>query len=160
VFDRWQPETREHKMSRIMRPSRVPCAATVLSTARRSPVVLCVLSVAIAVMLVGVSSAHDEIELRVRPRICDYGSPLWIDVRIEPSGEDRYLFVDAESPEFYRSSAIQLEGADGPSVHRVILRRLPPGTYQVRAELQQADQTFLSDPRVVTVVGPAPPGQS
>jgi hypothetical protein len=66
---------------------------------------------------------------------------------------DRTLLVEADSPQHYRSSTIQLERERGPSTHRVVLRALPPGTYHIRAELRQVGHAVRSDPAVVKVIG-------
>ena len=43
--------------------------------------------------------------------------------------------IIAESPDFYRSSEVQLEGDKAPRTSRIEFRNLPPGTYDVRVML-------------------------
>ena len=60
---------------------------------------------------------------------------LTIRVHVEPDADNRTLEVVAESGEYYRSSRIQLDGADAPRTISVEMRNLPGGDYDVRSAL-------------------------
>ena len=60
---------------------------------------------------------------------------LTIRVQVEPNGDNRALEVVAESGEYYRSSRIQLDGADAPRTISLEIRNLPGGDYEVRGAL-------------------------
>ena len=47
--------------------------------------------------------------------------------------------ISAESDDFYRSSAIQLDGDKAPRTTQFEFRSLPPGMYAVRAILRGSD---------------------
>ena len=60
---------------------------------------------------------------------------LTIRVHVEPDADNRTLEVAAESGEYYRSSRIQLDGADAPRTISLEIRNLPGGDYDVRSAL-------------------------
>ena len=62
-----------------------------------------------------------------------------IHTRLEPDAANRGLEVIAESGDFYRSSAIQLEGDRAPRTVRFEFRSLPAGVYEVRAAVLGRD---------------------
>ena len=49
--------------------------------------------------------------------------------------DNRAVEIIAESDDFYRSSMIQLEGERAARTNQFEFRSLPPGTYEVRANL-------------------------
>ena len=51
------------------------------------------------------------------------------------SSDLRAVQISAESPDFYRSSEIQLEGERAARTNTFEFRSLPPGTYEARATL-------------------------
>ncbi len=52
---------------------------------------------------------------------------------VERNAENRMIEVIAESPDYYRSSQMQLEGKTAPRTSLVSFRSLPEGFYSVRA---------------------------
>jgi hypothetical protein len=52
---------------------------------------------------------------------------------------NRAIEVVAESPTFYRSSRVQLDGEDAPRANQFEFRALPSGKYEVTATLIEAD---------------------
>jgi hypothetical protein len=54
---------------------------------------------------------------------------------VEADHDNRALEVVAESPDFYRSSYIQLEGAQAQRTSVVQFRNLPSGRYRVTGTL-------------------------
>ncbi len=62
-------------------------------------------------------------------------------VRVAPHPDNRTLRIELDSPEFFRSSDVQLEGAQAAQNHFFSWRSLPPGSYEA----------------IVTVIGPAGP---
>ena len=61
--------------------------------------------------------------------------PVIISVPAGPDVENRLLEVSAESADYYRSSAIQLDGASAPRLNVFELKNLPTGTYEVTSVL-------------------------
>ena len=60
---------------------------------------------------------------------------LVVETRVEPDPSNKSIQVTAESPEFYRSSELQLEGPTAPRTNTFEFRDLPIGTYEIRALL-------------------------
>jgi hypothetical protein len=93
-------------------------------------------------LLIGVTAAAagaDEIQritIRVSPAVSFAPANLLVRTTIASDPENRAVEVVAESPEFYRSSEIQLEGERAPRTSVFEFRSLPPGRYEVRATLR------------------------
>jgi hypothetical protein len=66
-------------------------------------------------------------------------SDLHIYVSIARRAENRFLRVSAESPDFFRSSEVPLNGQYSARVSVVKFRELPAGEYLIRAELVVAN---------------------
>lgn len=79
--------------------------------------------------------AGERMTLRVSPSVSFAPANLIVRAHIEANSENRGVEVVAESPEFYRSSEIQLDGEHAPRTNTFEFRSLPPGTYEVRATL-------------------------
>jgi hypothetical protein len=79
--------------------------------------------------------ARERIVLRVRPAFAQAPATLWIEVMVEADERNRSLVIAVDSGEYYRSTAIALEGAQAPRFHSVQYASVPAGVYAVRAEL-------------------------
>jgi hypothetical protein len=64
---------------------------------------------------------------------------LVIQTGVEPDAENRGIQVIAESPDFYRSSEIELSGARAPRTNTFEFKDLPNGSYEIRATLLGSD---------------------
>jgi hypothetical protein len=71
----------------------------------------------------------------VTPRVAYGPAVLNIYVSIAQREDNRLLRVTAESAEFLRSSERQLDGEESARVAVFVFRDVPPGSYEVRAEL-------------------------
>ena len=80
-------------------------------------------------------TAKDPLTMAVSPLQSFAPTNLTIRVHVEPDADNRTLEVAAESGEYYRSSRIQLDGADAPRTISVEMRNLPGGDYDVRSAL-------------------------
>jgi hypothetical protein len=85
-------------------------------------------------MVVGAGDA-DRLSMRVSPQVCFSPATLVVRATIASDADNRVVLFVAESPEFYRSSEIQLEGDRAPRTSVVEFRSLPPGLYEVRTVL-------------------------
>jgi hypothetical protein len=94
-----------------------------------------------AAILFNVVSANAGEAVRLRVPISTLMAPAFLRVYImvEPNAENRALKVSAESPEFFRSSEMPLDGEGSARVTVLIFRDLPSGSYEVTAELIGAD---------------------
>jgi hypothetical protein len=101
--------------------------------------------------------AGDRLAMKVTPAVCFSPANLIVRTRVEADPKNRELEVSAESVDFYRSSAIQLEGERAPRTRQFEFRSLPPGTYSVRVNLFDAGGHSLAqaqqDVRVIASGG-------
>jgi hypothetical protein len=58
-----------------------------------------------------------------------------IRVHVTPNANNRGLEIIVDSGQYYRSSWIQLDGAEAPQMVTVEVRSLPGGNYQIRGTL-------------------------
>jgi hypothetical protein len=83
--------------------------------------------------------ARDWLAVRVSPIHSFAPADINIYVTVEPNADNRLLSVSAESPEFFRSSEMSLDGADNARVTILRFRELPSGTYEVTADVSGAN---------------------
>ena len=83
--------------------------------------------------------AGERMTMKVSPAIAFAPANLVVRTTIEADADNRAIEIVAESPDFYRSSEIQLEGDKAARTTSFEFRSLPPGTYEVRARLYGAD---------------------
>lgn len=79
--------------------------------------------------------AGERITMKVSPAVSFAPANLVVRATIECDADNRAVEIIAESPDFYRSSEIQLEGDKAARTNMFEFRSLPPGTYEVRATL-------------------------
>ena len=73
--------------------------------------------------------------MQVRPQMSMAPGFVTVKVVVEAAPENRRLQVTAESADFYRSSEVQLDGANGVPLSVFEFRGLPTGTYYVTGVL-------------------------
>jgi hypothetical protein len=88
-------------------------------------------------LITGITAADaDEcMTMRVSPRQALAPVNLRVSVRIEPNADNRVLTIVADSPEFYRSSQIQLEGDRAPKTVSIEYPNVPGGEYEITSVL-------------------------
>ena len=95
-----------------------------------------------AVTTVGLMTAGGEIvateklSLRVTPNVSSAPSNVIVKATIAKDSANRWLTVEADSGSFFRSSAIQLDGDNAPTVTEIRLNNLPGGEYAISAVLR------------------------
>jgi hypothetical protein len=96
-----------------------------------------VAAVMMVCLLAGTGSLNggDTLRLQVSPAVSRAPAVLTVRVNVEASADNRLLEVVAESPDFYRSSQIQIDGANAAPVNTFEFRNLPPGFYRVTGVL-------------------------
>ena len=80
--------------------------------------------------------ATEKLSLRVTPNVSSAPSNVIVKATIAKDSGNRWLTVEADSGSFYRSSAIQLDGDQAPTVTEIRLNNLPSGEYAVSAVLK------------------------
>ena len=81
------------------------------------------------------SSAGEPLAMRVSPKIALEPALLTVQTTVEANSDNRALEIVAESADFYRSSSIQLDGANAPRLNVFEFKNLPNGTYEVTSVL-------------------------
>jgi hypothetical protein len=99
----------------------------------RTAVILLVLTVAIPL------NAGERLTMRLWPSVAVEPAVLTVRNVIETAAENRALEIIAESPDYYRSSVIPLDGAKAPRLSVVEFKNLPTGTCDVTSVLLGAD---------------------
>lgn len=100
--------------------------------------------------------AGDRITMKVSPAVAFAPANLIIRTMIEANENNRTMEIIAESPEFYRSSEIQLDGAHAPRTTIFEFRSVPGGMYEVKATVRdQGGNTLASARHQVKVIDSA-----
>ena len=84
------------------------------------------------------AGAGEPMTLSVSPAVAFAPATLIVRAKIEADAHNRTVEIVAESPAFYRSSEIQLDGDRAPRTNTFEFRSMPPGTYDVRATLRDS----------------------
>lgn len=95
--------------------------------------------IGLALMTTSAEVANRPITMRVSPAVSFAPANLVVRARLEPDVNNRAMQVIAESADFYRSSAIELEGERAPRTVTFEFRGLPPGQYEVTAAVLGTD---------------------
>jgi hypothetical protein len=80
--------------------------------------------------------ATEKLSLRVTPNVSNAPSNVIIKATVAKHPDNRWLHIEADSGTFLRSSAIQLDGDQAPTVTVIRLNSLPGGNYTVVAVLR------------------------
>jgi hypothetical protein len=102
---------------------------------KKRAVLFGILMLAIALPL----GAGERITLKVSPAVAFAPANLVVRATIPADADNRAVEIVAESDDFYRSSQIQLEGEKAAKTNTFEFRSLPPGLYEVRANLVGAN---------------------
>jgi hypothetical protein len=94
--------------------------------------ILCGLLLTTSALAVG---AGEKFTMKASPEISFAPAHLTIRAEVEPDPDNRALEVVIDSPDFYRSSLIQLAGDQAPRTSIVEFRSVPGGLYQISARL-------------------------
>ena len=99
------------------------------------------------------SSADEAVSITVRPAVATYGGNAQLKVLVARDDKNRLLVWEVDGPNYYRSSALQLDGASAPRSYVFVVRNLPDGMFDVRATLTRMDSTTVVDRSSIKVVG-------
>ena len=112
--------------------------------------------VAIGLLHAGAVSlnATEPLGMDVSPRQSVAPTNLRIRVHVEPSTDNRALEVSADSVLYYRSSRVQLDGAESPRTISFDIANAPAGDYEVIGTLiSSAGRQRAVVRRHVSVIG-------
>ena|SRR5215471_15269372 len=79
--------------------------------------------------------ADQAMRMQVSPAMSRAPGFVTIRVSLQSTDDDRLLRIVTESPDYYRASEIQIDGASAPPLNVFLFRDLPPGLYQVTGTL-------------------------
>jgi hypothetical protein len=97
--------------------------------------------------------ARDRIEMRASPEVSLAPARLVVRTTIEADAANRAVEVVIESLEYYRSSVLELDGANAPRTSIFEFRGVPGGDYQISASLLDAEWHPIANVRrVVNVI--------
>jgi len=100
------------------------------------------------------AGAGEKISLRASPEVSFAPAHLVVRTVVEPDHDNRALEIVIDSPDFYRSSTIQMEGDRAPRTMVVEFRGVPGGNYEISATLRgQGGESRGVARRVVDVLG-------
>ena len=100
--------------------------------------------------------AKTSVEIIVRGHFFSAPATIPITVAVEPSANNRELVVEADSDDYYRSSAIELDGENEKRLHSVELKSLPAGEYVVRAQVKSKTDVLGTAVHDLVVKGMTP----
>lgn len=103
---------------------------TARSTARLSLIAL------LALVSLGVH-AGEPLRVRVVPAFALNPADVMVETVIEPDVRNRGVEITVDSPNFFATSTVTLEGDRAPRVRATHFRQLPAGSYEVSATLVQ-----------------------
>ncbi len=84
------------------------------------------------------AGAGEMMTVTVSPAVAFAPATLIVRAKIEADARNRVVEIVAESPNFYRSSEIQLDGDKAPRTNTIEFRSMPSGTYEVKATLRDS----------------------
>ena len=84
----------------------------------------------------GATDASEKLTLRVTPNVSSAPSTVIVKATVARNADNRWLHIEADSGEFFRSSEVQLDGDRAPVVTEIRLPNLPGGEYIVKAVLR------------------------
>ncbi len=95
------------------------------------------MSLAVGIFIGSVSALNggEVLSMRVAPTVVMAPGAVTVSVTVERDADNRALQIVAESPDYYRSSQIPLDGQNAPRVNVFELKSLPTGLYEVTGVL-------------------------
>jgi len=99
--------------------------------------------------------AGPKMTMKVFPSVSFAPANFVVQAMVESNRENRAIEVIADSPDYFRSSTIGLDGASAPRTTQIEFRSLPGGTYSVRATLYGPSGQELAAARQIVNVIPS-----
>ena len=118
----------------------------------RNRTILAVLTTLGLVAATGAANANDKLSLRVTPNVSSAPGNVIVQATITRDADNRWLYIEADSGSFYRSSAIQLDGDKAPAITEFKFSNLPSGEYAVSALLRDSHGEEVTVRRKVIVL--------
>lgn len=81
---------------------------------------------------------EDVVDIQLRGHYFNEPATLNITVTVEPHELNRYLRIEADSVNLFRSSVITLQGEAEKRLHSIVFKNLPAGAYTLRAQVMSS----------------------
>jgi hypothetical protein len=94
---------------------------------------------ALAFLVTSPVGAGERLTIRVNPRMAFAPASFLVHAVAERDPANRALQIEVDSPEYRRSSLVQIDGDQAPRITTVRYDDVPGGTYEVRAILYGSD---------------------
>lgn len=98
-------------------------------------------------------NASEIVQIRLRGHYFSAPATVVVNVAIEPDAENYRLVIEADSDRFYRSSEVELSGAEEKRIHTIQFKSLPEGEYMLRAEVRSRTVVRGQATQELTVMG-------
>src|SRR5262245_20563102 len=95
-----------------------------------------------------------RLALQVSPLVALAPANVTVRATIDADVDNRLLEITVESPAFFRSSEVSLDGKYAPRLNVFELREIPTGLYEVRARLVGSQGVRASSIRLVKIEQP------
>jgi hypothetical protein len=100
-----------------------------------------------------VGAAKDNVEIRLNGRFFSEPATVQLVVAVEPNSQNRTLRVEADGDNMYRSTEMELAGANEQRLHTVEFKNLPAGGYTLRAQVLSNDSVRSQAEQEIMVTG-------
>ena len=100
--------------------------------------------------------AKQVVEIIIRGHFFAAPATVPITIAVEPAANNRTLVVEADGEDYYRSSAIELDGENEKRLHSVEFKSLPAGEYVLRAQVKSKSDVLGTAVQDVLVTGMTP----
>ena len=101
-------------------------------------------------------NAREAVTISVWPALTSSRGSANVKVFVERNDANRWLTWEIDGVEYYRSSSMQLDGAESARSWVFQVHDLPPGQFQVRASVKRANNTEAVAATELTVVPGGP----
>lgn len=100
--------------------------------------------------------AKEVVEIKVRGHFFAAPATVPVTITVEPAAKNRALIVEADSDDYFRSSAIELDGENEKRLHIVEFKSLPAGEYVLRAQVRSKTEVLGTAVGGLVVTGMTP----
>ncbi len=86
-------------------------------------------------------AADAQVTIAVRPAVTVARGNAQLKILVERNDRNRLLTWEIDGPNYYRSSRMELGGANAPRSWFFLVRDLPEGEYDIRATVDRSDNS-------------------
>lgn len=97
--------------------------------------------------------AGEMVQIRLRGHYYAEPATVQITVAVEPSADNRALVIEADGDNYFRSSALVLDGQNEKRLHSVEFKNLPAGSYTLRAQVRSTQDVLATATQDLVVTG-------